>query len=625
MKILFLGVFLFLSVTIAFSQTNQLKYIIYDFDGLDLGATDLPDGDYKNFDLNYEISANPLASSDVLGDRVLKLNLIWSGGTGEFGKGITKYTELDVSSDHLNFYFLNPLSNYASAIVDIAIKEDDNNNGIYEAAADDKWSKTITIPRAANWQLISIPLSDFTDGTVGGNGVFDAGYTNNNGKIFTTSFTFNKSTAATGPETYYADMFCFSEGALPVGSSILSLPPKASNDECHLGSYAYRTPADSVPVEVEALLSPGNKLRYINIFMPYAYTGTNASVIPGTSVQRLIDNGYRPIITWEMMYSSYPTLDPVQPRLNKITTGFFDSYIDMFANQIKTYSDTIIIRLFHEFDGNWYSWSIEENGQDPANLISAHRYIVDRFNTLGVSNVLWMWSPNSSPSPNAAYNWFVDAYPGDMYVDIIATSVYNHPLTGTPPWRSFRSLLAENYYYIKKFFPSKPFLIAEAACRERYAGESSASQTKAEWICQTSKDLQSYFSKTKALVFFNANKEHDWRINSSITALNALNNCIWNNPYFNNTSTGISESEMNKSFIIYPNPFVEEITVSVLSENLVKEYYNLCVFDMQGHKIYDKKALKNQNLGKSFLPGTYILELKSTRHSERSVIIKQGH
>ncbi|MCE3277860.1 MAG: glycoside hydrolase family 26 [Bacteroidetes bacterium] len=623
MKILFSFVFLFLSASGLYSQAGQLKYIIYDFDGLDLGVTDLPDGDYKNFDLTYEISANPLAVSDVLGDRVLKLNLMWSGGSGEFGKGITRYIELNASSDHLNFYFLNPVSNYASAVVDIAIKEDDNQNGIYEVSADDNWLKTITIPKSSAWQLISVPLSDFSDASSGGNGIFDAAYTSNKGRIFTISFKFNRSAAATGPETYYADMFCFSEGTLPYGNSILSLPFDNSNNKCLLGSYAYRTPADSVPPEVEALLSPGNKLKYINIFMPYAYNGTTASALPGASVQRLMNNGYRPIITWEMMYASYQTMDPVQPRLNQITNGSFDSYIDLFANQIKTYSDTIIIRVFHEFDGNWYSWSIEENGQDPANLVAAYRYIVDRFNALGVDNVLWMWSPNSSPSPNVSYNWFVDAYPGDAYVDIVATSIYNHPLTGTPPWRSFRSLLSENYYYMRKYFPSKQFFIAEAACRERYGNEMSSSQTKAEWICQMSKDLKSYFNATKALVFFNADKEHDWRINSSAPALNALSNCVWNDPYFNNALTEVIEKKENGSFEIYPNPFIEEITVSVLSEKMLQEDYYLNVINIHGHKVYNKKVLRSQTIGKSFLPGTYILELKNTKHSERRIIIKQ--
>jgi hypothetical protein len=176
---------------------------------------------------------------------------------------------------------------------------------------------------------------------------------------------------------------------------------------------------------------------------------------------------------------------------------------------------------------------------------------------------------------------------------------------------------------MRKYFPSKQFFIAEAACRERYVNEVSSSQTKAEWICQMSKDLKSYFEETKALVFFNVNKEHDWRINSSAPALNALSNCVWNDTHFNNTFTEVKEKKENGSFVIYPNPFVEEITVSVLSEKMLGEDYYLNVIDMHGHKVYNKKVLRSQTIGKSFLPGTYILELKNTKHSERRMIIKQ--
>lgn len=590
-------------------------------DGLDIGETDLPDGDYNNFDLTYQVSANPTVQSDVLGDRVLKLNLNWSGGTGTFGKGITKYVELNAATDRFNFYILNPVANYASAVVDVSIKEDDNQDGVYSSSSDDSWIKTLTVPKSANWQLITIPLNSFTDANGGGNGVFDAGYTNNRGELFTISLTFHEPAAATGPETYYIDMLCFSEGALPSGSTILALPPAGATDGCMLGSFAYRNPADSVPVEVEALFPPGNKLEYVNIFMPYAYSGTVASVLPGSAVQRLIDNGYRPIITWEMMYASYPSLDPVQPRLNSITNGTFDNYIDAFANQVKTYSDTIILRPFHEFDGNWYAWCIEHNNQDPANLIAAYRYLVDRFNAAGADNVLWMWSPNSSPAPNASYNWFVDAYPGNAYVDIVATSLYNHPITGAAPWRSSRSLLAETYHYMKKYFPSKPFYIAESGCRERYAGELPSSQTKAEWICQFSKDLRSYFSRTKGLVFFHTIKEHDWRINSSLAAKDAVKNCIWTDPFFGSSSASINELKDAAVFTAFPNPFLNETSIKI--HRKLKPNAFIRIIDANGREIRTLPAKNEMVIGADLLPGIYLVMLKDGEMRYSIKIVKE--
>lgn len=612
-----------LLTTLCFGQEPRLKSIIYDFDGLDIAQTNLPDGDYKNFDLSYKVAANPIGTSDVLGDRVLELNLNWTSGKGEFGKGITKYIELDVSSDCFNFYCYNPLSNKASAVVDISITEDDNANSIYDASFDDKWIKTITIPKSPNWQLLTVPLNTFTDSNTGGNGIFDAGYTGNGGKVITVSLTFKKAITTSGPENYFIDMMCFSEGALPSGNTILDLPPKSIDDYCRLGSLAFRTPADSVPIEIESWFPSDNKLLYINIFMPYAYSGTVASAFPGSSLQRLLNNGYIPIITWEMKYSSFAPSDPVQPRLNQITSGFFDTYIDNFANKVQLYTDTILIRLFHEFDGDWYPWTTAVNNQDPNELILAFRYIVDRFRARGTNNVKWIWSPNSSPKPNAAYNWLVNAYPGDNYVDIVATSIYNHPVPGTPPWRSFRSVLTESYYYLTKYFPNKPFFICETACRERDTTEVIGSQTKAEWICQMNKDMQSYFSKTRALIFLNTKKEHDWRINSSFAAQEAVRACLWEDAYYSELPLQLSDIKNPLSYKIYPNPFTNELNIAFETLPGIKTEYKSRVYDIMGKEVGRYIIREKTAIGNNLSPGVYILELNKDGFSKKIKIIKQ--
>ncbi|MDQ3047887.1 MAG: T9SS type A sorting domain-containing protein [Bacteroidota bacterium] len=600
-------------------SSQQLKSVIYDFDGQDIGATDLPDGDYNNFDLSYEVVANPISSGTALGDRVLKVDLNWSLGKGEFGKGISRYIELSTSADHLSFYIYNPLSNNSSAEAEVVIKEDDNSNHVYESSLDDKWSSTVIIPRSAGWQLVSVPLSLLTDTNTGGNGVFDAAYTADAGMVLIVGITFKKTILPSSAETYFLDMISFSEGSLPVGSTITDLPPSTPGDQCLLGVLAYSSPADSVPSEVEALFTSGKKLDYVNVFMSYAYSGTVPNALPGASIQGLIDEGYRPIITWESMYTSFAPLDPVQPRLNDLVSGSFDAYMDDFADRIKTYSDTVIIRLFHEFDGDWYPWSITENADDPNLLINAFRYIVNRFNARGVTNVLWAWSPNSNPSPSRFYNWSVFAYPGDAYVNIVGTSVYNHPIAGIPPWRSFRSVFAETYYYLNTYFPSKPLFIFESACRERDATELNGSQTKGEWICQSSLDLQSYFSRTKALVFFSTIKSHDWRINSSAEALQAINDCFWEVPYYSETVTSSTDFVSEKTLRVFPNPFSEVVTI--IPDGITSDYV-VRVFDMCGRKLLESKQAGPAKIGGALRPGIYLIELQEGKLYRRMKVIK---
>lgn len=621
MKIVLQVFFCIVWSSVCYSQQGKLKSLIYDFDGQTIGSTNLPDGDYKNFDLTYEIGANPIGASAVLGDRVLKVNLNWAGGRGEFGKGITKHIQLDVSSDYLNFYCYNPLTNQDSVIVEAAITEDDNANGSYESAFDDKWIKTTTIPRFSGWQLISLPLGVFTDATSGGSGVFDASYTAAGGKVLTVSLTFKKKNLPyAGTETYFIDMISFSDGILPTGNVVTDLPYADGADHCLLGSLAYKSPADSVPPDFESLFPAVNKLHYVNVFMPYATSGSTPNNIPGNALQRLLNNGYTPIITWEMLYTSYSSMDTMQPRLIDIINGEFDTYYDAFADKVKLYTDTLYIRLFHEFDGDWYPWCISLNEQDPNRFIGAYRYIVDRFRMRGATNVKWIWSPNSSPKPNTSYNWIVDAYPGDDYVDIVATSIYNHPSAGTPPWRSFRSLLTDCYYYLTTYFPQKPFFICEMACRERFNTEAIGSQTKAEWLCQMDKDLKSYFSKTRALVFFNKNKEHDWRVNSSAASLHAVTNCLWEDGYYTEQPLLVTELGGLRTFTVFPNPFNHEL---IIESSIGVDDYTVLLYDVIGRPYYCNRSGRGIFVDAGLPAGIYFMELKTKQGVERFKLLKQ--
>ncbi|MCE9540929.1 MAG: glycoside hydrolase family 26 protein [Bacteroidetes bacterium] len=415
---------LFLIGTPSFSQ---LKSVVYDFDGLDIGETDLPEGDYQGFDMQKRVSVNPLGESQMLGDRVLKFDINWSLGKALFGKGISKFIELDAAADYLNFYFYNPLANDTSSKIDITISEDDDKNNIWEDANDDKWKRSITISRSSSWQLISLPLSSFTDNNTGGNGIFDAAFTNEAGKIFNIDFNFRKTSLNETGSTTYIDMICFSEGVLPTGSNILDYPSGNSSDHALLGAvYSY---PDITPSIVEGLFpaNPAKKLKYINSFIKFSEDGTtNANQLPGNEISEFLQRGYSPIITWEAMFSHLPRLDAGQPRLINFMKGEFDSYIDAFGDKLKSYNDTIIIRFMHEFEGDWYPWSLVENDQDPNLYIDVFRKVVDRIRARGASKVKWLWCVNGpSYSPVSAYNWIVGAYPGDAYIDIVACENFN--------------------------------------------------------------------------------------------------------------------------------------------------------------------------------------------------------
>lgn len=603
-------------------QAQLLKSVIYDFDGQDIGQTNLPEGDYALSDLSYEISANPLPAKDMIGDRVLMLNLNWNSGSGGFGRGISRYIEFDHSQDRFNFYFYNPTSNNQDALMEVIITDDDNHNNVYEYAQDDEWHKNLTLTGSSGWQLVSFPLTDFSDANSGGNSVFDIAFTQNKGMLLMAEFKFQKQNASVSNAIFYIDMICFSEGSLPVGATDLDLPDKSPDDYCRLGAFQQELfgQEDLIPSHFESLFpgGSGKKIKYVNYFHDWSIDGsTTANHLPGNEVQNLLTNGYTPVITWEPMFNGHARLDPVQPRLSNIINGDYNTYIDAFANKMKSYNDTIIIRFMHEFEGDWYSWSLSQNNHDPSQYITAYRMVVDRFRQIGATKVKWMWCTNSDYAPYESYNWVVNAYPGDNYIDIVATDIYNnHFPMNSPFWKSFRTQTAESYYYLTKYFPQKPVYICEVGCRERFNYESTTSESKGEWYERMDKEIQSNYNRVRALIFFNASPDQNWLVDSSPYALQSITNNIWNDSYyFPYTLIDVPEQlGLSKRLTVFPNPAKGLVTIQYVSET---HAFTLQIVDALGKNVYTEMVTdvphtfyREINCS-AFAPGIYMLSISS--------------
>lgn len=592
----FPGIIIILFCWAASVSKAQLKSIVYDFDGLDIGSNNLPEGDYSYGDLTYQISANPLSQNDMLGDRVIKLNVNWNVNYGSFGRGISRFIEFDPVKDVFNFFFYNPSSNGQNAVFTIMLGDDDNQNGYFENAFDDIWEKSFTVPGSSSWQLYSVPLADFVDGNTGGNGIFDIAFSDVAGRLCQVEFQFVKGGGGINNPSFYLDMINFSEGPLPRGATDFDLPPKQASDYCLLGAFMQENLGENykIPIQFESLFpaDPGKKLKYVNFFQHWATDGsTTPNVMPGPEIQILIDNGYTPIITWEAMYWGYDRLDPAQPRLSNINSGQYDAFFDNFADKIKLFTDTVIIRFMHEFEGDWYPWALSQNGGDASVYISAFQRVVNRFRARGVTNVQWMWCVNSDYSPVKSYNWIKNSYPGDAYVDIIASDIYNnHYPISLPWWKSFCWQAVESYYYLSKYFPQKPLYICEVGCRERKAGENTTSQSKGDWYAVMDKELQSNFRKARALVFFNGFHEQNWFVNSSAGALQSLIDNIWNDGYyFGTNAVGIKEPhEYGGGLYVYPNPSTGIVMINY-SSKYDKQNFTIDITNTLGSRVYSER------------------------------------
>jgi hypothetical protein len=601
-----------------------LKSVIYDFEGLNLGQTVLPGGDYALGSLSYRVTSNPASYSEVIGDRVLELKLDWSKGAGTFGKGISRFVELDENSDCLNFYIIN--SSIAGLALEVSITEDDDKNNQYDSLKDDLWKTEVTVDKNRGWQLVSIPLKNFKDSNSGGNGIFDIGYVNNKGMVFQVAIKFLKPVNAPAESVFYLDMLSFSEGPLPFGRSVTALPENPSPEGCRLGVHS-TVPTETKAGAFEKLFpaSANRKLKYVHIFQSFSNKATTPDNYPGDGIRKVLNDGSVPLITLEPFYAQLSRLHASQPRLQNIVNGEFDNYLFEYGKRLAAFNDTIILRLMHEFDGNWYPWSVSVNGENPELFKRAFRRMVNVIRSAGADKVQFMWCPNSSPVPNRAYNWSVSAYPGDEFVDVVGTNVYNHPHAGTPDWRSFRYLFAETYYYLTKYFPTKPFIIGELACRERGSIEPHGSQTKAGWFAALDNDLQSYFHQVRGLVFFNENKEHDWRIESSPLSLAAVKHHFWNDDYYFEVvpvkAPALLEEEAKEILIIYPNPSRDFFTL--INQDATDMY--LYVFNCLGQEVNNYRINPGQvfQFGSDFAAGVYIARIRKGTKTEAIRLIKR--
>ncbi|WP_319458390.1 glycoside hydrolase family 26 protein [Micromonospora sp. RTP1Z1] len=190
-------------------------------------------------------------------------------------------------------------------------------------------------------------------------------------------------------------------------------------------------------------------------------------------------------------------------RLSHITRGDFDPYLRSWAEGIKSLGYPVAIRFAHEMNGDWYPWSEATNANRPGEYVKAWRHVHDLFRAAGVSNVIWVWSPNARWSTTTAN--LAGLYPGDDYVDWVgATGYYG---TGAfSNYRSFDEIFKPTITEIRTF-TSKPMVITET-------GASDANGRKAEWIKQTFQMLSRH-KDIIGLIWFEVDKELDWRIVSS--------------------------------------------------------------------------------------------------------------
>ena len=240
-----------------------------------------------------------------------------------------------------------------------------------------------------------------------------------------------------------------------------------------------------------------------------------------TLLASLASGGRIPLVTWEAWDGT------VGAPLASIIGGSYDSMITARAQAVRAFGKTFFLRWGHEMNGNWYPWAGASNGATlaaTATFIAAYRHIHDLFVAAGATNALWIFCPNVDSVPGDAWNQWPNYYPGDAYVDWMGFDGYNWgTVMTTSTWQTFPAIASRIYAGLAA--KGKPIMIPETASAE-LGGDKSA------WISGMLPSLESMFPAIKAVLWFEMNKETDWRIESSAGARGAFT-LMANDPYFN--------------------------------------------------------------------------------------------
>jgi hypothetical protein len=268
-----------------------------------------------------------------------------------------------------------------------------------------------------------------------------------------------------------------------------------------------------------------NAKKEASTVMVYQYWDGKNRFFDVNLAQDLLARGKILIISWNPSESITAGIDQPKYRLGIIARGDYDSYIRRWAEDIKNWGGPILLRFAPEMNGNWSPWGSRFNR--PEEYVAAYQRVVNIFRETVVTNVTWVWSPNSIRKAGEADPF----YPGDEYVDWIGISGFNWGgLRPYQKWRTFEEVFGPSLMDFRKYH--KPIILAEIGSVESRA-EAAA---KAGWITDMFAKIKLQYPEIGMMVWTNAISfnEFDWRIETSILAQEAFQKSIQDS-YFNST------------------------------------------------------------------------------------------
>jgi len=223
---------------------------------------------------------------------------------------------------------------------------------------------------------------------------------------------------------------------------------------------------------------------------------------------RISRRGAVPLISWEPWDSWQGGAEQPGYALRTITTGEHDALIDRWAVQIAAYHRPVMLRFAAEMNGDWLPWSTGLNGNGSGDYVAAWRHVRERFRRAGAGNAVWVWNPIAAYDGSTPLD---ELFPGADVVDWLAVDGYNWGDTRAWGWQDYDDIFTPTLGTFRALAPRAPVMIAETGCAPDHR--------KAAWVTDTLDRARA--GGIDALVWFEFEKETDWRLSASAEAARA--------------------------------------------------------------------------------------------------------
>jgi beta-mannanase len=231
--------------------------------------------------------------------------------------------------------------------------------------------------------------------------------------------------------------------------------------------------------------------------------------------------GAEPIITLEP-WQPGAGVDQPEYALSHITAGDYDRQLDTWAHNLAEWNQPTLLRFGHEMNSSHYPWSVGRNGNSADDFIAAWNHVRSRFSLANAHNVSFLWCPDAPYEGSADV---AEAFPGTDAVDVLGLDGYNWGDGAGHTWKSPADIFTRGLDQLRALDHQHPIVIAETASVE---GPRSGTD-KANWIHELFTFL-SRQDRVSGVVWFQMDKERDWRINSSGQSQAAFKDAIANRP-----------------------------------------------------------------------------------------------